>query len=87
MLAMIANWLSMCRRSTCNPRLRREQTGGSPEPIASTNSAITVTDDPGSDERRPSRGLLSEYVEGGKVDEERVHAALRQWAAAKYTVR
>ena len=38
-------------------------------------------------ERRPLRGLLAKYVEGGRVDEERVRAALRQRAAAKYTAR
>ena len=35
----------------------------------------------------PLRGLLSEYVKGGKVHEEQVRTALRQRAAAKYTVR
>lgn len=35
----------------------------------------------------PLRGLLSAYVKDGKVDEGRVREALRQRAAAKYTVR
>ena len=38
-------------------------------------------------ERRPLRGLLSEYAKPGMLDEERVRAALRERAAAKYTVR
>ena len=38
-------------------------------------------------ERRPLRGLLSEYAKPGIVDEERVRVALRSRAAAKYTVR
>ena len=38
-------------------------------------------------ERRPLRGLLSEYAKPGMLDEERVRAALRSRAAAKYTVR
>ena len=38
-------------------------------------------------ERRPLRGLLSEYAKPGMLDEERVRAALRGRAAAKYTVR
>ena len=38
-------------------------------------------------ERRPLRGLLSEYTKPEMLDEERVRAALRSRAAAKYTVR
>ena len=38
-------------------------------------------------EKPPLRGLLSEYVKAGRVDEERVRTALRQRVAAKYTVR
>ena len=38
-------------------------------------------------ERRPLRGLLSEYARAGRVDEERVRAALRERAVAKYGVR
>ena len=38
-------------------------------------------------EGRPLRGLLSEFVTGGRVDEEQVRTALRQRAAAKYAVR
>ena len=38
-------------------------------------------------ERRPLRGFLSEHFKGARVDEERVRAALRERAAAKYTVR
>ena len=38
-------------------------------------------------ERRPLRGLLSEYAKPGMLDEERVRAALRGRAAAKYNVR
>ena len=38
-------------------------------------------------EMPPLRGLLSEYGIGGKIDEERVRAALHQRAAVKYTVR
>ena len=38
-------------------------------------------------ERRPLRGLLSDYAKAGRVDEERVRAALRGRAAAKYTSR
>lgn len=38
-------------------------------------------------ERRPLRGLLSEHAKPGMLDEERVRAALRGRAAAKYTVR
>ena len=38
-------------------------------------------------ERRPLRGFLSEHVKGARVDKERVRAALRERAAAKYTVR
>ena len=38
-------------------------------------------------ERRPLRGLLSEYAKPGMLDEERVRAALRGRAAAKYAVR
>ena len=39
------------------------------------------------DEGRPLRGLLSEYVIDGRVDEEQVRAALRHRAAEKFTVR
>ena len=38
-------------------------------------------------ERPPLRGLLSEYAKPGMLDEERVRAALRGRAAAKYSVR
>ena len=38
-------------------------------------------------EKRPLKGLLSEYAKPGILDEERVRAALRGRAAAKYTVR
>ena len=38
-------------------------------------------------ERRPLRGLLSEYAKPGMLDEEGVRAALRGRAAAKYAVR
>ena len=38
-------------------------------------------------ERRPLRGLLSEYAKPCMVDEERVRAALRGRAAAKYAAR
>ena len=38
-------------------------------------------------ERRPLRGLLSDYAKPGIVGEERVRAALRRRAAAKYTIR
>ena len=38
-------------------------------------------------ERRPLRGLLSEYAKLEMLDEEQVRAALRDRAAAKYTVR
>lgn len=38
-------------------------------------------------EWRPLRGLLSEYIKPGTLDEERVRAALRSRAAAKYNVR
>ena len=38
-------------------------------------------------ERRPLRGLLSEYAKPGMLDLERARAALRRRAAAKYTVR
>jgi len=38
-------------------------------------------------ERRPLRGLLSEYAKPGMLDLERVRAALRGRAAAKYTLR
>ena len=38
-------------------------------------------------EGRPLRGLLSEYVKAGRVDEGRVRTALRQRAAAKYAIR
>ena len=36
---------------------------------------------------RPLRGLLSEYAEGERVDEERIRGALRRRAAAKYALR
>lgn len=38
-------------------------------------------------ESRPLRGLLSEYAKPGILDEERVRAALRSRASAKYNVR
>ena len=38
-------------------------------------------------EGRPLRGFLSEHVKGARVDEECVREALRERAAAKYTVR
>ena len=38
-------------------------------------------------EGRPLRGFLSEHVKGARVDEERTRAALRERAAAKYTIR
>ena len=38
-------------------------------------------------EKRPLKGFLSKHVKGARVDEERVRAALRERAAAKYAVR
>ena len=37
-------------------------------------------------EGRPLRGILSGHVKGARVDEKRIRAALRERAAAKYTL-
>lgn len=39
------------------------------------------------DEPRPLRGLLSEHVKAGRVDEEQVRSALRRRAETKYAIR
>ena len=55
--------------------------------------AFTLDEDGGLHVRRvksqdhPLRGLLSEYAEGERADEERIRRALRQRAAAKYALR
>ena len=38
-------------------------------------------------EKRSLKGLLSDYAEGRRADSERIRAALRERAAAKYAVR